>query len=179
MPPVPEGGKPDVALAAWLTALHKLAEGGDERASVALVRAYREVPALWEGVAGLAANTERSWSEAFVGSGPDKAFSRELVRHDLGKVKAGLAQPGDGALEGLLIERIAVAWLAAQYADGLMAQNMAVPGISRQAAESLQARAEKAERRFLRAVEVLARVRRLRLPAVQLNVADKQINVAR
>lgn len=35
-----------------------------------------------------------------------------------------------------------------------------------------------AQRRYLRAVETLARVRRLRLPALQVNIGENQVNVA-
>ena len=35
-----------------------------------------------------------------------------------------------------------------------------------------------AQRRYLRACETLARVRKLRLPTLQVNIGEKQVNVA-
>jgi hypothetical protein len=40
-------------------------------------------------------------------------------------------------------------------------------------------RIEQAARRFLRAIKALAAVRRLQLPAMQVNIGEKQVNVAR
>ncbi len=39
-------------------------------------------------------------------------------------------------------------------------------------------RIEQAERRYLRAIRELAQVRKIQQPTVQVNIGDKQINVA-
>ncbi len=41
-----------------------------------------------------------------------------------------------------------------------------------------QQRIERAQRRYLAAIKALAQVRKLGVPAVQVNIGDKQINVA-
>ena len=43
-------------------------------------------------------------------------------------------------------------------------------------ADFWERRLSAAQRRFLRATETLARVRRLQLPAVQVNIAERQLN---
>ena len=40
-------------------------------------------------------------------------------------------------------------------------------------------RIDQAERRYLRAIKALAEVRRIQLPAVRVNIREKQVNVAR
>jgi hypothetical protein len=41
-----------------------------------------------------------------------------------------------------------------------------------------QQRVERAQRRYLAAIKVLAQVRKLRMPAVQVNIGGKQNNLA-
>ena len=45
-------------------------------------------------------------------------------------------------------------------------------------ANFLQARIDKAHSRFLKAIKTLAQVRKLALPALQVNIAKNQVNVA-
>jgi hypothetical protein len=45
-------------------------------------------------------------------------------------------------------------------------------------AEYWQKQQERAQRRYLAAMRTLAQVRRLLVPAVQLNIAENQVNVA-
>ena len=49
---------------------------------------------------------------------------------------------------------------------------------TREEDEARRKRIDQAERRYLRAIKALVEVRRLQLPAVQVNIGDKQINVA-
>ncbi len=40
-------------------------------------------------------------------------------------------------------------------------------------------RIDQAERRYVRSIKALAEVRRIQLPTVQVNIGEKQVNVAR
>ena len=79
-------------------------------------------------------------------------------------------------MENLLIERILTCWLETQYCDALHAQNMKEASIK--TSEFLQRRQDRAHRRFLSAVKTLAVIRRLQLPVIQVNIGEKQVNVA-
>ena len=59
-----------------------------------------------------------------------------------------------------------------------MLQRMLAGSMSLAQVEHYQKQAERAQRRLLRETKTLAEMRRLLRPAVQINVADQQVNVA-
>ena len=92
------------------------------------------------------------------------------------QLQRDLARPSDGALERLLIQQIVLAWLKLAYTEHhqrhyLMSGNQLITQC-----DFWERRLSAAQRRFLRATETLARVRRLQLPAVQVNIAEQQVN---
>ena len=102
-------------------------------------------------------------------------LGQEAVRRQVAGLRTDLAGPEPSPLEGLLVDRIVCAWLEVKRQDALMAQ---VQETSLKQGEYYQRRHERAEKRFHRACKSLAQIRRLQGPAVQLNLADKQINIA-
>jgi hypothetical protein len=84
-----------------------------------------------------------------------------------------LAGPQPSPLERLLVERIVICWLQLYYADTLYAQHM--EDLSFQQAEFHQQRISKAQARYLAAIRTLAQVRRLGVPAVQVNIGQQQV----
>jgi len=80
-------------------------------------------------------------------------------------------------MEKMLIDNIVTAWLRVQWLDYLVAAKMAgefrIPAM-----EFWQKSLATAQRSYLSACETLAKVRKMRLPNIQLNIGDKQINVA-
>jgi hypothetical protein len=80
-------------------------------------------------------------------------------------------------MEKLLIENIVTTWLRVQWLDYLVAAKMAgefrIPAM-----EFWQRSLAMAQRNYLAACETLAKIRKMRLPNIQLNIGDKQINVA-
>ena len=83
-------------------------------------------------------------------------------------------------MEMLLVERIALCWLALNYHENIYTQIMGkLPG---DAHARFQDRIDRAHRRYLSAIKALAQVRRLPVPlSVQVNVAaagGQQVNVA-
>jgi len=86
---------------------------------------------------------------------------------------------GDSAppLERALIEHVALCWLRLQAVEQRHAQVMGEPH-SLAELDYHERRLSATQRRWLRACETLMRVRRLRLPSVQVNNGEKQVNVA-
>jgi hypothetical protein len=84
-----------------------------------------------------------------------------------------IAGENPSALERLLAERIALCWLQLQYYEAIYAQNLSTFTIAQ--GEHHQRRIDKAHRRYLSAMRTLAQIRKLG-PAVQINIAEKQIN---
>ena len=105
----------------------------------------------------------------------DQLFAEEGARRRLAQMRADLSGPNPTPLEKLLIERILANHLAVNYCDASYCQNAAELSIER--ADYYQRRIDRAQRRYLDAVLALAKVRRLLLPVVQVNIGEKQVNI--
>jgi hypothetical protein len=79
-------------------------------------------------------------------------------------------------LEHLLADRVAISWLSLTVVEGTYHQALE-RGLSQANDMFHQQRIERAQRRHLAAIKALAQVRKLGVPAVQVNIGDKQINV--
>ena len=95
---------------------------------------------------------------------------RLAMRQDLGYEEAA-------ALERLLIDQVVLCWLRMSHVEFHHAaiSNRDTPLSLR---DHWERKLSATQRRYLRACETLARVRRLRLPSLQINVGDSQVNVA-
>ncbi len=78
-------------------------------------------------------------------------------------------------LERLLIERIVWCWYHLQNAEAYYLKQMS--GSSLAVAGYAQQGLDRAQKRYIHAVQSLAVVRRLQIPAVQVNIGEKQVNV--
>jgi len=76
-------------------------------------------------------------------------------------------------LEQLLAERVVATWLEVQLFSGLYA--MGIKGGTLSQDDHRQKRLDRAHRRHLSAIRTLAQIRKIG-PAVQINIAEKQIN---
>ncbi len=124
--------------------------------------------ALAEGIAELAQN-------AVLGRFAAKDLvCRELLRRDLARLAGELAGGDPTPLERLLAERAALCWLDATTLDVLYAADA---GSTRPQSEHADRARDRAHRRFLAAARALAQVKKLGLPAVQINIGRNQINV--
>ena len=95
---------------------------------------------------------------------------RGTMREELGHHQAS-------ALERLLIDQVIQCWLRLYGVDN--AYTSALEGNApRGELDYWDRRLSAAHSRFLRACEALARIRKLRLPSLQLNIGAKQVNVA-
>lgn len=92
----------------------------------------------------------------------------ELLRFDL-------AGPNPSALEKLLAERIVACWLQVQEADHRYLDS---DKDSIKWGEYHQRRQDRAHQRYLAALRTLAQVRKLEVPALQVNIGKNQVNVA-
>ena len=156
-----------------VTALLTKAEQGDRTVLPAL-RAYMALaPSHWEKMGDLA-------TAARIGLIHQVAGERNLVRQEaIARKCVALAQelagPTPSPLERLLVERIVLCWLHLHYAEGLCLQ---MKEGTFQQEEFHQRRISKAHARYLSAIRTLAQVRRLGVPAIQVNVGQQQVNVA-
>ena len=100
----------------------------------------------------------------------------ESVTLNVDELRRNLVSPTDSGLEKLLIDAIATCWLDASIQG--MRTAMATQRNLCDEADYWERRQHGAHLRLLKTIEMLARVRKLGVPSVQINVAEKQINVA-
>jgi hypothetical protein len=152
------------------------ANQGDARAAADLLAACRAVPHLWEQLSVLTRHAERAWIDLVAPDRPHNRVARQVLAQDLARKRRQAAGAAPSPLEGLLAERIALHWLAVEFAEAEYARKVK-QGMSFKEGEYYAKRCEQANRQLLRAIEALARVRRLLVPTLQVNIADQQINL--
>lgn len=86
-----------------------------------------------------------------------------------------LAHPEDGPMEQMLIRHAGLCWLRLQTVEQLYT-GMTSGSITVEKADFWERKLSATQRRYLRACETLVRVRRLKLPLVQVNVGNQQLN---
>lgn len=121
----------------------------------------------------LAETAIRSVLDALSGSNRGAA---EAVQLKLTLMRDELLGPNPTPVERLLVERVVACWLQIQDAEIRWAQGQ--PDASVKWADFCQRRMSAANKRFLAAVKALALVRKLAVPVLQVNIAERQINVA-
>lgn len=99
----------------------------------------------------------------------------EGVKGQVKRLKEELEGSSPSPLERLLIERVVCCWIMINYADTIHA--LMETGRAWKADEYFQKLQDRAQKRFLQACKALAQVRKLLGPNVQINMAEKQINV--
>lgn len=102
-------------------------------------------------------------------------FRRAAIAARVRKLMRDLVGPTPSEIERQLAGRAAICWLQVVYWDTEIIR----PGERSFKLGEYQADCHDiANRRYLKALKTLAEVQRLRLPAVQVNIGEKQINVA-
>ena len=100
-------------------------------------------------------------------------LAREGLTARLAELRSELLGPNPSALEVLLVERVLAAWLLSHHADG-----QALPHLDeRPGRGEEEKRQERVHRQFFQACKALAEVRRLLGINVQVNIAERQVNI--
>ena len=156
---------------AWLELTNR-AEQGD-RSVLPELRRLLQDPAVIDRMGG---NVAERMERVIIGrlSGKDLMIAEslkckmEVMRHDL-------AGANPTPLERLLAERIALCWLVLHALEhGYMVK----PEGNIATGTYWQRTIDRAQRRYLSAVKTLAQVRKLALPTLQVNIGQRQINIA-
>lgn len=153
-------------------ALIDRAQSGDESTASAVRALVRASPELARLGGDLACLVESGWLRLLAGK---NVLAREAMLVELSNLKSSLAGPAPTAIEQVLIDRVAACWVQANYADATEATH-GERTISQ--AELALKRQTHAHKRLLSALKTLAEVRRLMVPTVQVNIAERQVNVA-
>jgi hypothetical protein len=170
-PPRPATGE-----RAWTTqelnSTVRKAEKGDQEA-MADITALLQRPGLPDVLHGNPAREAlRALLDAYAAGNP---VIREAAGRKATELRAELAGPNPTPLEKLLVDNVLVTWPHLYRLEDVCARKDGMPlalGLCYQKCITA------AHKRFLAAMKALTEVRRLVLPAIQVNIAKKQINVA-
>lgn len=110
---------------------------------------------------------------------PDSVLVREAISVTVETMRDDLGYRQAPEMERLLIEHVALCWLRVQKVEGGYTAFLTQREVVIAQADWWERKLTAAHARYVRAVESLARVRRMARPsAVQINVGDQQVNVA-
>lgn len=107
----------------------------------------------------------------------DKDFaSKEVLTRQLSAMRKEIVGEKPSPLERLLAERVVATWLQVQLYEGMYTASID-KSMSIKQGIYLQKLIDRAHRNHLSAIRTLAQIRKMG-PAVQINIAEKQINTA-
>jgi len=143
---------------------------------LALRIALEKTPGLWLEITDLADQA----AAAVVCNLTATPFSKALVKESYHGFKRDLGHEHAPALEQALIGQVALAWLRLNVLEQGHANGTIGPGkpVTEAEIDLWDRRLTEAQKRYLRACETLAKVRKMSVAVVQVNIARQQVNVA-
>jgi hypothetical protein len=151
------------------------AQAGDEEASFAIRNILEEEPNLAHTIVEVATRrTERALLERSSGA---NVLLREAMSLRLEAMREDIAGPNCSPLERLLAEQIVTLRLQLEQAEVAYASRLGKLTMSQ--GEFYERRLDRLYRRYLSVIRALAQTRKLlKLNVTQINLAEKQVNVA-
>jgi hypothetical protein len=174
--PVPTRGVKPPAPGPKMDALLKRAAKGDG-SCLPQVRALLADPEHGEITTHYCGSSAEWLRQAIAGKASGgNLLAKEAVLKRIDQVRAELEGPNPTPIERLLAERASLCWQIANWYESRFIDSGGNMTIGQ--ADYHQRRIDRAHRRFLSAVETLARVRKLALPSLMVNIArNQQVNV--
>lgn len=157
-----------------LRELTKKAEVGDKKARTGIRDILQEHPDLAWKYMDYGKLAEWHMVERMT---KDKDFaSKEVLTRQLSAMREEVAGKNPSPLERLLAERVVATWLQIQLFEGMYAASME-KSMSIKQGIYFQKLTDRAHRNHISAIRTLAQIRKMG-PAVQINIAEQQINTA-
>jgi ribosomal protein S15P/S13E len=148
----------------------------DTASRAKLELALRQNPNLWRAVGDLAVQTQNNMVEKMT----SQAVVEVAMKHGLGRMRAELGEGDAPMLEKLLIDGVILSWLNLNAVQRAYDHNM-IGGVAVTLTSGMywEKRLTMAQARYAKAIETLARVRKLSsVTPLQVNIGGQQINVA-
>ncbi len=136
----------------------------------ALKKAFKDRPEIW----GKVGNLTRMTQDLIIQNTKGTAATKESIQYAVKAIRRDLGHEDASPIEKLLIEQIGLAWLnyhMTQWGH----ESVMDKGTSFKNAAYWERRLNGAHRRYIRAIEALARIRKMGV-SIQFNVAANQIN---
>jgi len=148
------------------------AQKGDKKAVPAIRQILQQSPDLAWRLADFARAAENVLIGELI-KGGEHPITEEALRRQLAAMREEVAGEDPSPLEKLLAERVVATWMQVQIFDSFCASDLR-KAYTREA-DYHQRYLDRAHRRHLSSIRALAQLRKLG-PAVQINIAEKQIN---
>jgi hypothetical protein len=147
-----------------------------ERGDAATLPALREMLKNRAAIDLLGGNLARQVERSLVADAAGKNLAlKEALLRQLEVLRADLAGPNPTPVERLLAERAVTCWLHLYDLEVRFVQSR---NLTINQADYQQRALDRAHKRYLSALKALVTVRKLALPALQVNIADQQVNMA-
>ena len=159
---------------AELVKFFRRAEQGDEEALAVTREWFDDTPSACDKVGDWARTAE----DSLVKLTAKNPVIQEALHSKLNALRREIGGPDPSPLEDLLARRVAACWLHVHYLETIYALNVENNGLSGRWSESMQRSIDRAQKRYLSSIKTLVQVRRLLGPVLQLNLAEKQVNIA-
>ena len=131
----------------------------------------QENPVLWSHAGNLAKNAASN----LINSVDATPALQESLKTGYRQLQVELGSENTSRVECLLIEQVVLAWMRLYIVEFKFNSTMNLLD-SPKSCEYWEKRLNAAQRRFLRACTTLARIRKIGLPVMQINIADQQVN---
>lgn len=154
-----------------ISVLVRRAQKGDESVVPILRKAMEESPWLVEFAGNLATAVQDKIISDAAGR---NFFFKEGVLSKMDQLRTELAGDNSNALERLLVDRILLCWLALHLTE---LRRAGAKDVTWKQDQYWERHFDSCQKRYLSAIKALATIRKLALPAVQVNIARKQVNV--
>jgi hypothetical protein len=154
--------------------LTKKAEKGEKGAMPALRALLDEHPDLAWQLGDFARMAEKVLLRELCKDQEDSG-TEEGMRRQFAAMREEIAGEDPSPLERLLAERVVATWIQVQILEGMWARRLRKSAPKQ--GEHYQRQLDRAHRRYLSSIKTLAQIRKLG-PAVQINIAEQQINTA-
>jgi len=130
-------------------------------------------PQLCKAVFGLVEAVQGEIIKNMMG---DQALTQIAIEEYVLSVREEMGYNDAPIMEKLIIENIIISWLRVYFCESQLSFRMSGQ-VSMSVLEFWERRLTVSQRRYLAACESLAKIRKMKIPAVQLNIGEKQINV--
>jgi hypothetical protein len=137
----------------------------------ALKKALIDHPGLWRAVGDLARNAATNLADQASAPG---SWKLSLIR-GWDELQDELGAADASPVEKMIIQQVALSWMRLNHVE-YIAVGLTTGDLTASSADYWEKRLNAAQRRFLRASETLARVRKINLQTIQINIANQQVN---
>ena len=153
--------------------LIRRAESGDTSTLPELRKMFRDLAFVELCCGNIAQQAEQLLIRKITGG--KNLIHSEALKCKMKLLRTELAGPIPSPLENLLVDRVVACWLHLHYIEFDLVQQEAKMSLAQ--GEYYQRSRDRAHKRYLSAIRTLALVRKMALPVLQVNIAEKQVNV--